>query len=144
MTDPFPSFAASAEAAGTRLLVPAAPPQDLRTAASAGVNVLLIGSAARVERLLDTIAPALTKPVTRWRPGVPLELPAGRERGTLILRDVTAMSCDDQRRLFDWLTAVSRTIRVVTTARYSLLPHVREGRFLPDLYYRLNIVCVEA
>jgi hypothetical protein len=126
-----------------RRLVPADLPPDVGAAVAAGVNLLVIGSDDRVSVVLEACRPSLAEPVTMWRPGGPLELPAGGASGTLILQHVSAMDSGDQNRLFEWLTGTAETMRVVSTARASLLPAITLGAFLPALYYRLNIVCVD-
>jgi transcriptional regulator of acetoin/glycerol metabolism len=64
--------------------------------------------------------------------------------GTLVLDDVAEMTVHQQIELYDWLTTMrGRTqVAAVTSAPLSML--VSEGRFLEGLYYRLNMVSVNA
>jgi DNA-binding NtrC family response regulator len=61
----------------------------------------------------------------------------------LLLEDVSALTLEDQRRLYGWLDASSRWMQVVSITSRSLLPSIQEGAFLEMLYYRLNIICGE-
>jgi hypothetical protein len=108
------------------------------------VNLLLTGPDAVIENLLDALFADLHEPIGRWCPGEQLLLPPPILIGTMIFQDVGAMPMTDQHRLLHWLTgAVGRT-QVVSTTSASLLPDVHSGAFLEALYYRLNIVSIDA
>ena len=61
----------------------------------------------------------------------------------MLLEDVSALTLEDQRRLYGWLDASTRWMQVVSITSRSLLPSIQEGAFLEMLYYRLNIICGE-
>jgi len=64
--------------------------------------------------------------------------------GTLFLVNVTALALGQQMRLCDWLEGAGRGFQVVSIARESLYPLIEQGRFMEALYYRLNVVCLDA
>jgi DNA-binding NtrC family response regulator len=72
-----------------------------------------------------------------------LQLPEDR-RGTLFLVDPAAMTIDQQVRLFDWMQGGTEDIQIVSIATGSLYDRVLDGQFLEALYYRLNVVCLDA
>jgi hypothetical protein len=108
------------------------------------VNLLLTGPNGVLEYFLDALVPNLREPVGRWCPGEQLLLPPPRLIGTMIIQDVGAMTPDDQQRLLEWLTGASGRTQVVSTTSTCLLPLVEAGAFSADLYYRLNIICIDA
>jgi transcriptional regulator of aromatic amino acid metabolism len=72
-----------------------------------------------------------------------LALPEIRS-GTLFLVNLAGLTLGQQMKLYDWIDGGSRDLQVVSIARQSLYPLVEEGRFMEALYYRLNVVCLEA
>jgi transcriptional regulator of aromatic amino acid metabolism len=64
--------------------------------------------------------------------------------GTLFLVNLGALTLGQQMRLCDWMGDGGRGFQVVSIARESLYPLVEEGRFLEALYYRLNVVSLDA
>jgi Sigma-54 interaction domain len=117
--------------------------EDWRLARTAHVNLLLIHRNREIQNLLDLIVSDLPKPVATWRPGERLLLPPSARPGTLVLRDVGALSADDQERLAKWLEDAEGRTQVVSTTASPLLPRVQSGRFDETLYYRLNTVYVD-
>jgi hypothetical protein len=118
-------------------------PEDCRLAREAGVNLLLVIPPGTNATLTDLLVSDLVQPIITWRPGEPLVLPNGAQTGTLILREVGALSLPDQRRLLEWLERAAGRTQVVSTTATSLTPLVQAGAFLARLYYRLNTVCVD-
>ena len=72
-----------------------------------------------------------------------LDFPPDKE-GTLLLTRIEEMSLDQQLALFDWMTTAHPDTQVVSVATTRIDPLVRDGRFLEALYYRLNILQVDA
>src|SRR5579862_9352882 len=72
-----------------------------------------------------------------------MDLPPTK-RGTVLVIDVAAMTIDQQIRLHDWLGNGCGNLQVVAIASRSLKPLVEEGRFLEGLFYRLNVVQLDA
>jgi len=108
------------------------------------VNVLLTGPDGVLDYLLDALLPDLREPVGRWCPGEQLLLPPPALIGTMIFQDIGEMPDDDQRRLLEWLSRAAGRTQVVSTTSECLLPRVEAGEFNATLYYRLNIVCLDA
>lgn len=100
-------------------------------------NALLMGSTDGVQRSLMALMPHLAAVVTCWRPNTPLPRPADVK--TLVIRDVDALSADQQRALTWWLEeAAVAGIHVVSTTTVPLYQRVTAGLFHDVLYYRLN------
>jgi transcriptional regulator of acetoin/glycerol metabolism len=118
-------------------------PDDCRLARAAGVNLLVVIPAGVNATLTDLLVADLVQPIVTWRPGEQLVLPSASQTGTLILRDVGALSLPDQRRLLEWLERAAGQTQVVSTTATPLMPLVQAGGFLARLYYRLNTVCVD-
>jgi hypothetical protein len=72
-----------------------------------------------------------------------LTLPEVRS-GTLFLVNVGALMLGQQMKLYDWLEGCGSELQVVSITRQSLYPLIEEGRFMEALYYRLNVVCLDA
>jgi DNA-binding NtrC family response regulator len=72
-----------------------------------------------------------------------LELPLIR-RGTLLLNDVTAMTLSQQVMLYDWLSDGCGEMQVVSVASAPLEILVEDGQFLEGLFYRLNVLRLNA
>lgn len=103
------------------------------------LNVLLEGPAIATNAVLRQLRPHLSEPI-RWRqPQRALTLPS-EETGALILKDVTALSVDDQRRLLDWIVRTGSQTQIVTTTDRPLFALVTRGLFDEALYYRLNLM----
>lgn len=106
------------------------------------VNWLLVGVDRLVWQQLEPRILNLREPITTWSPGARLVLPL-TQTGTVILNDVEALPRDDQSRLLDWLES-GRQVQVISTTVAHLHPRVHAGQFDETLYYRLNIIYVDA
>jgi sigma-54-interacting transcriptional regulator len=102
-------------------------------------NVLLEGPDAAVDAAIAALMPYLEEPVRTIPRAAPLELAAER-RETLILRDVGALSQEDQNRLIQWLDDSSHRIQIVSTSSVPLFSVLARGLFDVRLYYRLNVM----
>ena len=71
-----------------------------------------------------------------------LDLPTDGD--TLLLTRIEEMSPDQQIALHDWMTVARPRIQVVSVATTRIDQLVKNGRFLEDLFYRLNIVQFDA
>ena len=116
----------------------------LRCFAVLRANLLVRGTDEALARFLDDLQPHLGQPVARWVPGECLYLPPPEVLGSMIIENVGALTADDQRRLFDWLGMALGRTRIVSTAHADLFLLVQTGAFSEALYYRLNVVCVDA
>jgi transcriptional regulator of aromatic amino acid metabolism len=72
-----------------------------------------------------------------------LELPAIK-RGTILLDGVSSLTLAQQIELQDWLAAAVGQIQVVSVTSDALWPLVDQGHFLEGLYYRLNVITLDA
>jgi transcriptional regulator of acetoin/glycerol metabolism len=118
--------------------------RELQLLAMPRVNLLLIGSESVMQHILKLLLPVLEKPFVTWRPGEPLVLPSTAHTGTMIVDGVGALGREDQHRLLEWSNQAAGRIRIVSTAAVPLFPLVEAGTFLDTLYYRLNVICVDA
>jgi hypothetical protein len=116
---------------------------DLQLARMPRVNLLLIGADGVTQNALNMLLPGLRTPIETCRASERLALPSSTQAGTMILRDVDALTTDDQHRLLNWLELCVGRTQVVSTTGSPLLSRVEEGGFLDTLYYRLNTVCVD-
>jgi DNA-binding NtrC family response regulator len=76
------------------------------------------------------------------------------DRGTIFLDEIGTMSLDTQAKIlrvlqdkrFMHLGGVQELqvdARVIAATNIDLKQHVREGKFRDDLYYRLNVICID-
>lgn len=118
-------------------------PTDMDLIRRFGYNVLLIGTDEQCGVIIDAVRADLAGPVVTWRRRQRLVLPPPGSVGTIILHGVDALDRLDQERVLEWLNAPGAP-RVVSAAAASLLVRLRQGAFLDDLYYRLNIISIQA
>lgn len=64
--------------------------------------------------------------------------------GTLLLTRIEELNLDQQIALFDWIGAAGVKAQVISIATMRLDHLVKTGRFLEGLFYRLNVVQVDA
>jgi transcriptional regulator of acetoin/glycerol metabolism len=106
-------------------------------------SLLVNCSAGEVSHVASELARWCEGPVHRLSMPGCLDLPSAFE-GTLLLAHVEEMSLEQQITLFDWMTAARCRMQVVSIATTRIDGLVREGRFLEALFYRLNVVQLEA
>lgn len=116
---------------------------DLLVVSMPGVNLLLTGTDDLIEIALTRLIPSLCGPIQTWTPNRPLHLPAATQPGTLIVRDVDALSTFDQYRLLKWLETPSLRTRVISTTTAHLRSHIQNGWFDGALFFRLNVASVD-
>ena len=117
---------------------------DLDLARMRRLNLLLIGPQGVIQSVLELMMPGFPAPIVWWRPGQRLVLPpTSSSPGTMILHDVEALTCEEQRRVFEWLEQGMDQRQVISTTSGPLVELVQAGAFSNALYYRLNTVCVE-
>lgn len=106
-------------------------------------NVLLTGAHATTEVVMATLREYLIAPICYWAPNV--TLPAPRDVATLLVCEVASLSLDQQQILLSWLDQVEPgETQVVSITALELFPLVERGSFLEALYYRLNILRLDA
>ena len=116
--------------------------EDAILALTANTNLLLHGEDRAVALAVGWLLPVLEPPILTWRPGRPLTLPLASRGGTLVLRDIAALTPLDQLRLDAWLRKSPRATRIVSTTTQAVVPLIASGAFLEHLYYRINTVVV--
>jgi hypothetical protein len=102
-------------------------------------NVLIEGPSAVINDVLLVLRTHLREPLVSHLAQAPLRLPDEAAR-PMILRDVAALTADDQARLLAWLQGKGFRAHVVSTTERPLFALVEEGLFDEALYYRLNVL----
>lgn len=117
---------------------------DLRVARTSKANLFVVGSDRMVANVLSVAVPNMAQcTVIRCKDGRLLLPPVSLRPGTLVVRDVEALTADDQRELLEWMDAVQYRTQVISTTSRPLLERVEAGDFNDTLYYRLNKIYVE-
>lgn len=107
-------------------------------------NLLVSCALGDVDYVAKELAKWCASPVrTSTLPGW-LDLPGRDFSGTLLLTRIEEMSLDQQVALFDWMTAAHDRVQVVSVATTRVDALAMDGRFLEGLFYRLNVVQLEA
>lgn len=105
------------------------------------VNALLIGAAPRLDALLAKIRRLADMPIPLCVLPGPLALP---ESGTVLVRDVAALTRQQQQALLDWMNGRRSRVQVISASSEGLFERVTAGLFSDRLYYRLNLVLLHA
>ena len=117
--------------------------QDWRVLRTTHPNVLVVGTDIAVNDALRTLQWTCRQPVVTCWATDPLVLPSPPTSGTLILRDMVALSPDGQRHLLAWLDEAHGRTQVIATCAQPLWPSRETRAFLDSLYYRLNVVYLD-
>lgn len=140
---PKPAFGLGREAAARQR--PAFLPEELRAEWDAICqgqhNFLLVGAASITKEILIAMTPQLREPLHEYSPKADLPVPQPVD-GTLVLLDVDRLDLKQQKQLLQWLEQfeLRAHVQVISTTSKPLYSLVKSGNFLPDLYYRLNVV----
>jgi DNA-binding NtrC family response regulator len=103
------------------------------------VNLLLIGAAPRLDALLERIRRLAESPIGVCALPGRLALP---DAGRVLLRDVAALSRDQQETLLRWTNEGRTGVQIISASSQRLFNRVKAGLFSDQLYYRLNTVVV--
>lgn len=116
----------------------------MRSVTAQRSNLLVQCATGRAARaFVDRLAPWCAGPLhTCTLPGT-LSLPAERT-GTLLFKDVAALSLAQQFDVYDWITECKGAVQVLSVTTAPLARLVEAGLFLEALFYRLNIIRVNA
>jgi hypothetical protein len=106
------------------------------------VNALIVGTLHLTEAAVAGIDTSLRQPIVWWDSSLAPE-PPELTAGTLVIRDVDRLDAQQQERLLGWMCLRRPAVQVLALARTPLIARVVDGRFAPELYYRLNTVLVE-
>ena len=103
-------------------------------------NVLVVNrDTQRRVRAVEAILEAARAPIWRCERR-PLTLPS-EEVATLLVPDVHALGESEQLELLVWARR-HKTAQIVTATPVPLYPAVTAGRFLDELYYRINVLVI--
>ena len=114
---------------------------DWSLACRSRANLLVTGPRPATNAFIAALTPSLRSPIARLACDGPLHLPAGG--ATLILNDVDALDGRQQEALLQWISASFSTPRVISITTTPLYPRIQAHSFSSDLYYRLNVICLE-
>jgi hypothetical protein len=106
-------------------------------------NILLVDCGEDTEQAFTDIRPTLLIPLAVWWPLETPHFPA-IECGSLIVHEIECLTVPQQLSLASLISRPRGTLQIVSIARLPLYPLVHQGLFLEDLYYRLNVVLLEA
>jgi hypothetical protein len=104
-------------------------------------RALVVGPERATGAVLRALSDDFDAPVLNLRAGGPLTLPEAP--ATLLIHDVSALDTFDQDRLHRWLNLSLPGISVIAFTSEPLFPLVQRGAFLPDLFYRLNLIVID-
>jgi hypothetical protein len=107
-------------------------------------NVLITGSVMGTNAAVAALTAGVRPAIAYWEPGQVLVLPSAPTSGTVILREVAALSPMEQRQLLEWLEQTDGSVQVIATSSLSLLPLAEGGAFDLRLYYNLNVIYLES
>ncbi len=113
------------------------------TASGHRPNVLIECSAASADTAMRHLLTWCSLPFRYCDLPGKLELPTTR-KGTLLLTDVSALTLSQQVTLYDWLSVGRGDMQVVSITTVPLTTLVEGGEFLEGLFYRLNVVRLDA
>jgi hypothetical protein len=116
------------------------PPEDWTVLECWHPNVLIAGTAPAIAAVLGALHPVLRPSTAYWQADQILESAPPAAPETLIVRDLSALSHIEQKRLLDWLVINAGATQVVSATPVGLLKLVEEGSFEAALYYALNVV----
>ncbi len=95
------------------------------------------------EVVVDSMLSWCAAPVHVVRLPGTLDLPLAKT-GTLVVADASELTLLQQIELYDWLNAGRGGVQIVSITSEPIWPLVEQGRFLEGLFYRLNVVTLEA
>ena len=116
---------------------------SLSTLIAARHHILLEGPKAWTDAVVLRLQPYFHAPIARNQSEVAFQLTGGNV-GALILQDVDRLSAAEQRRVLAWMGGASRHTRIVSTTEQPLFSLVARGLFDATLYYRLNMLLLQA
>jgi transcriptional regulator of aromatic amino acid metabolism len=106
-------------------------------------NLMVLAHETPVETVAERLARLCAQPVTASQLPGRLRLPDDRQ-GTILLQNVSSMSVSQQIALNDWIDAGRGVPQVISITTTNLWELVLNGDFLEGLFYRLNVMCLNA
>jgi transcriptional regulator of aromatic amino acid metabolism len=95
------------------------------------------------EAVIESMLSWCTAPVHVVRVQGGFDLPLAKT-GSIVVADASAMTLHQQIELHDWLNAGRGRVQIVSVTSKPIWPLVEQGQFLEGLFYRLNVVTLEA
>ncbi len=122
----------------------AGPIDDRELARRTRANVMVLGSQRVASDLVVSLWHKFEGPVVVRHDGERLRLsPSPEPARTMVLHGVDTLTHQEQVALNRWLDASGGRTRIVSTAPPSLLEMVEAQAFDAQLYYRLNVLCLD-
>jgi DNA-binding NtrC family response regulator len=106
-------------------------------------NVLVECTPTAVGAVSSVLLRACREPHRRYQLPCAFDVPA-TPQGTLLLENVEALTPPQQQALHEWMTTGCLGVQVVSITAAPLAGSVARGEFLEALFYRLNVVLLDA
>ena len=106
-------------------------------------NLLVRCHRGRADRVVQTLMQSCEHPFHVCTLPGPLELPS-HETGTFFLKNASGLTLAQQIQLQNWMSRSLGQIQMISVVFDPLYPMVEQGQFLAGLFYRLNVVSLEA
>ena len=106
-------------------------------------NVLVECGPSAVSSVGNALVRACREPHQRYQLPCAFDLPTATQ-GTLLLENVEALTPPQQQALHEWMTTGCLGMQVVSITATPLARSVERGDFLEALFYRLNVVLIDA
>lgn len=116
---------------------------DVTLARMLRANVLVVGPEQAVSNALALIIIDVDRALVLDRTAERLRLPIAHRPPTIIIRNVDALTDDEQIELLDWMRVNHDHSRVISTASRPLFGMLDARTFNSALYYCLNTVYVD-
>ena len=115
-------------------------PENWRALLRTGANMLLVGPRSALEAFVGAAANEMSEPV--WLVGPAQEIPFENE-GTFVLHDASRLDRAQQSALLARISTENQTRPRIISLSETHLWTADGAIVLPDLYYRLNTICLE-
>ena len=106
-------------------------------------NLLVMCGEIEIEAIMKRLMTFCAPPFHVCAMPGALRLPSAA-RGTLFIEGVGELTLIQQIVLNDWISAGRDRVQIVSLTSAPLWPLVENGEFLEGLFFRLNVVCLEA
>jgi hypothetical protein len=103
------------------------------------VNAVVTGPRPALDVIARVIAASFCRPIIRCTAPGPLWW-ADVRGGTLVVDDVARLTRAQQQQILKWSEA---KLQIMSLTAEDLFARVERGEFLPELFYRLNVVRID-
>jgi hypothetical protein len=104
-------------------------------------NILVVGPPDDAADLLPEVLSQCRQPVHEI---TGRHIAAMPDDGTVVLHDVARLDVSAQRAIYRWLDLQGGRVQVISLAPMPIFPLVADGEFSEALFYRLNMVTMDA